>query len=614
MLLMAENTVTGVRPHRPRPRRAPRPAVAAMIVAATLAMSVGFLAPGSPPVDGALANEEFHPGPGPFGAITVIGDSVMQGSLIYGPTIGEQLAWNGWGPVRVRAGVGYATGAFPITTEARATYWIERWRQEGWDPEHVVVNLGANDSGVCNRDLACAREAITHVVDAIGPGRTVWWPQITRFPLFDHQADTWNLALQQIADERADFFTWNWPAVMASGPFPSPDNTHLGPDGYRLRSQSMAREVTADLAEGIRTGGDVDLPTPTGEASELVPVGPVRVIDTREDPPGHRPANSTMIVDVSDHVPAGTTAVAAYVSATNTGANGFLTAYDCDAGRPLASSANYLGGQTRGAVAITPISATGTFCLYTLADADLLVDLQAAFVPSAAANPDAVRFTPLDTPQRLVDTRETGRRRILELDVPAGADVVAVSLTAVLSDEPGFLTAYPCTAEVPLIATVNHLTGEIISGAAFVPVSDSGTICIYSLADVDVTVDLTGTFDGGGDLVFEPVPPTRTIDTRDGTGGWNPLHGQYQTIDARVAPPEAAAVSGTLTLVTPYRAGFLSAWGCGDREDTANVTGLAGDVLANSVTTGISGEGRMCVLARAAGSTVFDTSGWWVPA
>ena len=136
---------------------------------------------------------------------------------------------------------------------------------------------------------------------------------------------------------------------------------------------------------------------------------------------------------------------------------------------------------------------------------------------------------------------------------------------------------------------------------------------MYVLNSTDVTVDLTGTFSADADLVFQPAAPTRMIDTRYGTGGWEPVQGRFQTIDARVAPPEAEAVSGTLTMVTPLRTGFVRAWGCGSEPETANVTAVGGAVLANSLTTGVSAGGKLCVMARVATSTVFDTSGWWVP-
>lgn len=541
----------------------------------------------------------------------MLGDSVLQGALIWGPTLVDRLAEQGWGPIRARAGVGYSTGNFSAATEAKTTYWVDRWRQEGWDAPNVFINLGANDSGRCDADLACARNSILHLVDRIGPGHRIWWPQITRHPVFQYQADNWNLALRQIADERDDFFTWDWPHVMAAEGLTSADNTHLSVGGYRVRSQIMAREFSADFVAATRTGGDAELATATGERAGVVPIGPIRVVDTRQDPGAPVGADTAIEVDVSDLVPAGTTAVAAYVSATNTTGPGFLTAYECSTGRPEASAANHTTGQTRGAVAITPISANGTFCLYTLAEADLLVDLQAAFVPGDEA---ALRFDPLDTPTRLVDTRETGKSEIIEMAVPAGAEAVSISLTAAFTDAFGFLTAYPCSDEVPVVATVNYQPDEVVSGAAFVPVGPDGTICVYVLTDTDVTVDLTGTFSTGGELVFQPATPTRMIDTRTGIGGWSPIQGQFQVIDAAVAPPGAKAVSGTLTQVTPLRGGFLRAWGCGTEPETANVTGLPQDVLANSVTTGISDEGRLCVLARSATSTIFDTSGWWVSA
>ena len=558
--------------------------------------------------DALLAREIFDPTPRVHGAVTVIGDSVLLGSVINSPTILDQLAVRGWGPVRVRGGAAYSTGIFPVTTEARSSYWIERWRSQGWDAPNVIVNIGANDSGFCDRDLQCARDAVMHLVDTIGPGRRIWWPQTTRHPLFQHQADTWNLALRQIADERADFFTWDWPTVMALEGFASGDNTHLSPSGYRARSEIMAREFTADLARATRTGGDAPPATATGAPSELVPLDPVRVIDTRIDPPGRVPPETAIVVDVSDHVPAGTSAIAAYVSATNTGGAGFLTAYDCPSGRPLASAANHAAGATRGAVAITPIAPDGTFCLYTHAAADLLVDLQAAFVPVAA---DGLRFDPLATPDRLVDTRETGRAEVIEVAVPAGADAVALSITAVFSDQFGFLTAYPCSDEIPFVATVNYGPNELISGTAFLPVGPDGTVCVYVLNPTDVTIDLTGTFAADADLVFQAAAPARMIDTRVGTGGWSPLHGAWQQIDARVAPPDAEAVSGTLTMVAPLRTGFMRAWGCGVEPPTANVTAVRDTVLANSVTTGVSDDGRLCVMTAVATSTIFDTNGWW---
>jgi hypothetical protein len=546
---------------------------------------------------------------GPLGPVTVIGDSILMGAALYAPTLPARLVEQGWGPVRLRAGEGYSTGQFGVEMSFRSSFWIEQWRAQGWDAPNVIVNLGANDSGFCNVDLACARAAIMHLVDTIGPGHKIWWPQITR--LFTHrgQQDNWNLALQQIADERADFYTWDWPSVMASGPFPSSDGTHLAPEGYRLRSRLMAETFTGDIAVATRVGGDAPLPATLGEPSEYVPLAPVRVADTRTDPPGRLAAGATLTVDLSGDVPPGTTAVAVNLTATQSQAAGFLTAHPCD--RPLrdVSSVNYPAAGDRGAMAVIPLSATGQLCLYTDAASHVIVDLQGAFV---TATGNASGFQPLANPSRLADTRNTGRQAILTIPVPSDADAVAVNLTATAADSWGFLTTYPCGGAVPNVSNVNFGPTEPVAGSAFVPTSGDNTICVAASTSVDVIVDITGSFTAGAGLRFVPAEPTRMIDTRSGVGGWAPIHGRDQTIDSRVAPPEAAAVSGTLTIVSPVTGAFLTAYGCGTPPPTSSVNADARLVLANALTVGISDEGRLCVTASAVTHSLFDTTGWWI--
>jgi hypothetical protein len=547
--------------------------------------------------------------PGPLGAVTVIGDSILMGAALYSPTLPARLVEQGWGPVRLRAGEGYSTGQFGVELAFRSSYWITQWRAEGWDPPNVIVNLGANDSGFCNVNLACAREAILHLVDTIGPGHKIWWPQITRLYTHQGQQDTWNLALQQIADEREDFYTWDWPTVMASGPFPSSDGTHLAPDGYRRRSQLMAEAFTADIAVATRVGGDAPLAQPLGVPSEYAPLAPERIVDTRTDPPGRLAAGGTLTVDLADDVPADTTAVAVNLTATQPGAAGFLTAHPCDRARRDVSSVNYPAGGDRGAMAVIPLSAAKTLCVYSDAASHVIVDLQGAFV---AAPTSGAGLQPLSTPSRIADTRNTGRAAILTVPVPAGSDAVAVNLTATAADAPGFLTAYPCGGAVPNVSNVNFGSTEPVAGSAFVPTSDADTICVASSTSVDVIVDITGSFISGAGLRFVPAEPSRMIDSRSGVGGWAPIHGRDQTIDSRVAPADAEAVTGTLTIVSPVTGAFLTAYGCGTPPATSSVNADARLVLANALTVGVSDEGRLCLTASAVTHSLFDTTGWWV--
>lgn len=561
-----------------------------------------------------LVVADWDPTPRPLGPITVFGDSVLKGSLETSPSFVDRLAAQGWGPIRARAGGGYSTGEWETgNQQTKATYWIDTWRAQGWDPVDVVINLGANDAGMCSTS-ACAYRMISFLADHIGPGHRIWWPLITH--LGAGRANVWNAALLQIDAERDDFYTWDWPHEMATGGYSTGDGVHLGPDSYRKRSAVMAEQVTATLGWASPTGASAGLPAPAAAPSEFVPLTSARVLDTRlpaAAPTGPVAAEQQVRVDVSGVVPPGTSAVAVYVAATDTQGAGFLTASPCDQPLPTASSVNYAPWATRGAVTIVPV-VDGQFCLFTKATAHLLADVQGAFVPTGGG-PDGLRLHPLDTPQRLLDTRPTGPVETAVVPLPPGTAAAAVNLTAVAHGQPGYLTVYPCGGERPLAAAVNFSGTDTVAAAAYVPAGEGDAICVYAKGGADVVVDLTATLapaDAEGGLAFVPVAPTRTLDTRSGTGGWAPVQGPTQTLDAVVAPVGARAVSGTLTLAAPIFAGYLRAWGCGPQPATSNVNAVAGAAMANHVTTGIADDGKLCIFSLSRGTTIFDTTGWWV--
>ena len=583
-----------------------------MLVAATLPS----LAERSEPAVAAPSVFDFGlPTPGPLGPITLIGDSVLLGHGAYSPTLPDQLAARGWGPIRFRGGVAISAGNEPVQNELRASYWIELWRSQGWDAPVVMVNIGANDSGFCRRNIACAREAIMHVVDTIGPGKRIWWPMITRLQRspFLEQQNNWNAALVQIANERDDFWTWDWPAEFVTGQYPSPDGVHLSPSGYRQRSILIADQLTADVAVSRRVAGSVDLPSASGPPSTFVPVDPARVLDTRNEPPGRRPDRSTLRVDLAPYLPESisaetVTAVAVQVTAADPGRNGYLRAHDCAVGGPNGSSVNYTTGQSRGAMALASVS-DSEVCVYVHTETDVVVDLQGVFVEGASG----AQLRPA-APQRVADTRQSGRADVVRIATPTDATAVAVTLTATGADRRGNLRAYPCDGSAPTVSNTNFGPRESVASAAFVPTGGTDEICVAASSPVDVVVDLTGTFvDAASDgLAFVSAPSTRTVDTRDSTFGWAPVHGATQTIDARVAPSNVAAVSGTLTMVRPSARGFTTVFDCGNRPNTSSINAPAGVAMANSLTTAVSNDGRLCFFTNRLTQTVFDTTGWWV--
>lgn len=541
---------------------------------------------------------------GPFGAVTVIGDSVLLGSALFGPTLADRLVERGWGPVKMRAGEGYTSGKFGVRQDFKATTWLNTWRAQGWDAPNVIVNIGANDSGFCDTDLVCARESIMHVVDNIGPGHRIWWPQITRFFTAAAQQNNWNLALRQIADERDDFFTWDWPAELPL--YNSADGTHLDAPGYRIRSARMAEVFTLTLGVGVDDGGEAALPTPSSSPSSFVSLPAERIIDTRSEEPGRQSTGDVLTLDFGDAIPDDATAVALYVAAAGASGTGFVAAGPC--GEPNSgATVNFAVGAARGAPTITAVGSDGTVCVETTGETDLIVDLQGAFV----AGDSGLELDPLATPERLADTRESGRTDEVVVTAPDGAGAVAINIAAIKASGVGFLEAYPCGAPTG-VANVNFQAGPPTSGSAIVNVAEDGTVCIAASAATDIAVDITGSFSDDGALSFVPVAPTRTLDTRRGVGGWAPIHGAGQVLNVRVAPAEAEAVTGTLTVVRPSATTFVATYGCVGDPPNSSVNAGGGAVAANSLTSSVTSDGELCFLSSSMTTTVFDTTGWWV--
>ena len=562
----------------------------------------------------------FIDAPGPKGSIAVVGDSLMLGSAYdapfepgWGPSLAQMLVDRGWGPVRMAAGVGFQAGKkIPNNPGANMSLWLTTQRSQGFDPEVIVASMGPNDIIACNGSVDCAADDIRYFMDAVGPDHEVWWAlQTAAIPA---NQDAWNQALQVVAAERPNLTLWDWPSIRIAAGIPiSADNTHLpGAPQYRQRSTLMADDVTLRLTASRPIGPEVTPPI-GGASFEYQPVGPQRVIDTRDTAGQRLAAGGTLTVDLSTLAPTlvgtDTAAVAVNVTAADPAAAGFLTVWPCDANRPLASSVNFLAHQARGAQATSLVRQPDrALCVFSNAATDVVVDLQGVFVTSSA-----LKFDPI-TPDRKLDTRRTVRASTIPILAPTGAKAVAATLTVTGGSSAGFLTAYPCSGTIPVVSNVNWQPGETVAGAVFEPVAADGTFCVFTNSPVDVIVDITGVFSETSTLRFTPIAPTRTVDTRSGSGGWRGHQGAGQTIKIRAAPDAAVAVTGTITLVDPALDGYLTGTTCDQPPGvTSSVNGARGSVMANSLTVALSPGGNLCITALVASHTLFDTTGWWTP-
>ena len=187
--------------------------------------------------------------------------------------------------------------------------------------------------------------------------------------------------------------------------------------------------------------------------SRLVPVGPLRVTDTRLAECGCvRLDDTTILVTVAGRtgVPAGITAAAITVTATEASENTFVTVWPSGTPRSDTSTVNVGAGRTAANSTIVPLGAAGTpgagaIDVFAPAQVDLVIDVSAAFVLAVTSR--AGRFVPTP-PRRLLDTRETGgvlaNGGAIDVALPAGvaADSLALVLnvTSVGAALPGFLT------------------------------------------------------------------------------------------------------------------------------------------------------------------------------
>jgi SpoIID/LytB domain protein len=255
---------------------------------------------------------------------------------------------------------------------------------------------------------------------------------------------------------------------------------------------------------------------------------PRRIVDTREArgaPLGKLPAGQTLRVKVRGNggVPTtGVSAVALNVTAVETAGWGFFTVWPCESPMPLdASHVNFVeAGAVEPNSVLVPLDLTGDVCIWTYADAHVLVDVNGWFTPGSFEG---------RSPDRIVDTREgrgaplgkLGAGQTMRVpvsgvgDVPAsGVTAVALNVTAVETAGWGFFTIWPCGSPMPGDASHVNFIGEgaVEPNSVLVPLDGTGEICIWTYEAAHVLVDVNGWFTSG----FEGRAPRRFVDTRSG--------------------------------------------------------------------------------------------------
>ena len=415
--------------------------------------------------------------------------------------------------------------------------------------------------------------------------------------------------------------------------------TELTPGTYNVTITTATRTVTWSFTVDPAAATGVMPPAapaqPAGPTTGFTPLTPARLVDTRIGQGATAlQGGVTKRIQVTGWagVPTGATAVVANVTVVGPAAASYLTAWNCSPERPIASSLNFGSGDAATATANAAtigLDAGGGMCVYSPVATNLVVDVTGAMTTTATG-----RFSPL-TPQRVMDTRVGFGATRLDADqtvelqvvgaagVPAGATAVTMNLTSVEAAATGYVTAYPCGTERPVVSNLNPLPGRTRPNMVTVPLSADGRVCLYSLNPVDLVADITGYYATDGASAFTPATPFRLIDTRDrlrtevnaGTAGQQVGAGQVVTVQiagVRGVPAGATAVSVNITTTASSGNGYLTAWPCNDRPIASTANMRTDGAVSNAAQLPLSATGTLCIFAQHATHVVVDVNGWWV--
>ncbi|MBK5330726.1 MAG: hypothetical protein JJD93_02070 [Ilumatobacteraceae bacterium] len=232
--------------------------------------------------------------------------------------------------------------------------------------------------------------------------------------------------------------------------------------------------------------------------------------------------------------------------------------------------------------------------------------------PKIAATTDPLGFVPTSPPIRAIDTRQSarlGRGQVLHVSlagmVAAGARAAVIDLAAVDPIGNGFLTAWSCDEAMPPTSNLNYVAGATRATHAVVTLSGDDSVCVFSMVESDVLVDVTGSYTTDPSaLLFHPQPPTRIYDSRVSGGVWAANETRAITV-----PAGARAVAINVTITEPAASGFVTVFPCqAGLPVVSNLNYVGGQVVANLVQIGAT-DGQVCVYSRARTHIVVDLQG-----
>ena len=423
---------------------------------------------------------------------------------------------------------------------------------------------------------------------------------------------------------------------------------YLSPNsGYRVgtvSAQGCSVSVNSQNATTSPLTNDCVV-TATFVALDYIPIGPIRVLDTRAGGStwdGSYAGTGALAADKPFALPilgrgyiptTGVGALVLNVLATNTSAPGYMTVWPSCVTRPLASNLNFIGQQTVANLVIVPAGCDTTTNLVSFSGpTDVVVDVVGYFTTGQS-------FTSL-APSRLLDTRAGastidgqaagggavvgGNQLNLQVTgragIPAGASAAALNVTVTDTTAPAYVTVWPTDQARPLASNLNYVANQTVPNMVIAKLSASGQMSLFNSAGSTAFVaDVVGWFPASSDLI--PLVPARLLDTRPGYAtvdgrysGQGPVAADrsiYVGFSGRGGIPQqgVGALVLNVTATNPLAAGYLTING-GSYQGVQNVNFVAGQTVPNLAIVPVSQYSGFYIYTSATTDVVVDVVGW----
>ena len=164
----------------------------------------------------------------------------------------------------------------------------------------------------------------------------------------------------------------------------------------------------------------------------------------------------------------------------------------------------------------------------------------------------------------------------------------------------GNLVIYPGAAQTN--GTALWATGTNFGTPSYAVLQSDGNFVLYpdSSRTNGTARWASHTYDTPPPGYFQPVAPTRILDTRDGTGGVSAPLAAGNTLNFKVAGTNGIPATGitgvvlTVTITQPTQYGFITAYsGDGDLPPTSNINFSANQTVPNTIVIPVAGDGTV---------------------